>query len=111
MELDAVTGAKTTGSSFDFNNDGAFDGGDNLASGAVASGVKTTVGITKPPAWFTPSNSGSGGGSGTTGTATDFKVMTGTTGGIETVNNKGAQGGGGGGGGGVLRRVYWLQIQ
>jgi type IV pilus assembly protein PilY1 len=99
MELDAMTGAKTTDSSFDFNNDGAFDSGDYLSSGAVASGIKTTVGITKPPAWFT-------GDSGK-----DYKVMTGTTGGIQSLGNKGAPPTPPGGGGGILRRTYWLQIQ
>jgi hypothetical protein len=60
--------------------------------------VKTTVGITKPPAWFTGSD------------GKDFKVMTGTTGGIQSLGNKG----GGGGNpltGGSLRRTYWRQIQ
>ncbi|MEW6119419.1 MAG: PilC/PilY family type IV pilus protein [Pseudomonadota bacterium] len=97
MELDAVTGSKTADSSFDFNNDGKFDDGDFLASGAVASGVKTSVGITKPPAWFT----GTGG--------KDYKVMTGTTGGIESLGNKGAPPGPSGPG--TLRRTYWMQIQ
>jgi type IV pilus assembly protein PilY1 len=98
MELDAISGARTSGSSFDFNNDGAFDSLDLLASGSTASGIKTSVGITKPPAWFT----------GTDGK--DFKVMTGTTGGIQTVGNKGAPPPGPSGGG-ALRRTYWLQIQ
>lgn len=98
MELDALTGAATTGSSFDFNNDGAFDDSDLLASGDVASGIMTSVGITKPPAWFT----------GTEGK--DYKVMTGTTGGIQSVGNKGAPPPGPAGGG-AFRRTYWLQIQ
>ena len=96
MELDAVTGGKTTDSSFDFNGDGAFDSGDYLASGGVASGIKTKVGITKPPAWFTGPD------------GKDYKVMTGTTGGIQSLGNKGSSGGGGAG---TLRRIYWLQIQ
>lgn len=97
MELDALTGSKTVDSSFDFNNDGKFDS-DDYASGSVVSGYKSTVGITKPPAWFT----------GTDGK--DFKVMTGTSGGIESLGNKG-------GpptpppGSGVFRRTYWIQIQ
>lgn len=99
MELDAVTGSQTATSSFDFNDDGSFDDGDTLASGGVASGVKTTVGITKPPAWFTGSD------------GKDYKVMTGTTGGIQSLGNKGDPSGGGGGGAGTLRRTYWLQIQ
>ncbi len=98
MELDAVTGAATTGSSFDFNNDGKFDSSDLLASGDVASGIMTSVGITKPPAWFTGSE------------GKDYKVMTGTTGGIQSVGNKGAPPPGPAGAG-VLRRTYWMQIQ
>ncbi len=98
MELDAISGARTTDSSFDFNNDGAFDSLDLLASGATASGIKTTVGITKPPAWFTGPD------------GKDFKVMTGTTGGIQSLGNRGAPPPGPSGGG-ALRRTYWLQIQ
>ncbi|MGA9164101.1 MAG: PilC/PilY family type IV pilus protein [Thiobacillus sp.] len=98
MELDAVTGAKVGGSSFDFNNDGAFDSKDYLASGSTVSGVKTTVGITKPPAWFTGSD------------GKDYKVMTGTTGAIQSLGNKGAPPTTPGVPG-SLRRVYWLQIQ
>lgn len=97
MELDAVTGAKTSVSSFDFNNDGLFDGGDFISSASVASGVKTTVGITKPPAWFT----GAGG--------KDYKVMTGTTGGIQSLGNKGDDPPSPSGS--TLRRTYWMQIQ
>lgn len=94
MELDAVTGAQTGTSSFDFNNDGSFDSDDNLASGATASGVQTTVGITKPPAWFTGPD------------GKDYKVMTGTTGSIQSLGNQGAPPTPG-----TLRRTYWLQIQ
>lgn len=99
MELDATTGSSTAQPNFDFNNDGVFDSVDNVA-GSVVSGYQSTVGITKPPAWFT----GTGG--------KDFKVMTGTTGGIESLGNRG------GvppppppGGVGSFRRTYWLQIQ
>ncbi len=99
MELDAITGAKTGGSSFDLNEDGEFDSGDFLASGAVASGIKTTVGITKPPAWFTGPD------------GKDYKVMTGTTGAIQSLGNKGEPPTPPGGGASTLRRTYWLQIQ
>ncbi len=105
MELDALTGSRTAVSSFDFSGDpsggfdGSFDSADLLASGATASGIKTTVGITKTPAWFT-------GDSGK-----DYKVLTGTTGGIESVGNKGGGSPPPPGGVGTLRRTYWLQIQ
>lgn len=97
MELDALTGARTAESSFDFNNDGKFDSSDHVA-GSTVSGYKTTVGITKPPAWFT-------GGDGK-----DYKVMTGTSGGIESLGNKGGPPSPPPGAG-AFRRIYWLQIQ
>lgn len=96
MELDAITGGRTATSSFDFNNDDQFDSDDELASGEVASGVKTSVGITKPPAWFKGED------------GKDFKVMTGTTGGIQSLGNKGEDVPPGDN---SLRRTYWRQIQ
>lgn len=95
MELDALSGAATPIPNFDFNNDGLFDASDNLASGSTAAGIRTTVGITKPPAWFEGTN------------GKDFKVMTGTTGGIQSTGNRG---------GplpppGTATRIYWRQIQ
>lgn len=113
MELDALTGAAMPDSNFDFNNDNLFDSADKLASGGTAAGIKTSVGITKPPAWFSATP-----GAGAPGK--DFKVMTGTTGGIQSTGNKGAPPcdplvdpscAGGGGGGGVAPRIYWRQIQ
>jgi len=97
MELDAITGGQTAASSFDFNNDGQFDSGDVLDSGEVASGIKTSVGITKPPAWFEGPD------------GKDFKVMTGTTGGIQSLGNKGDPTVPPGSS--SLRRTYWRQIQ
>lgn len=102
MELEALTGAALAGSNFDFNNDGQFDSSDLLVSGKAAAGIKTTVGITTPPAWF------SGGGTGV-----DFKIMTGTTGGIQSTANKGEENPPGGcttcpAG---APRIYWQQIQ
>jgi type IV pilus assembly protein PilY1 len=94
MEVDAMQGGQTDVSSFDFNNDGLFDDADKLASGETASGVKTTVGITKPPAWFTGED------------GKDFKVMTGTSGNLQSLGNKG-----GVATPGTLRRTYWQQIQ
>lgn len=83
MELEALTGAALAGSNFDFNNDGQFDSSDLLVSGKAAAGIKTTVGITTPPAWF----SGQPGG-GSTPTV-DSKIMSGTTGGIQSTANRG----------------------
>lgn len=106
MELEMESGAAPAESSFDFNNDGKFDSDDLLASGESAAGIRTTVGITKPPAWFSSPPPSDG------GHATDFKVMTGTTGGIQSLGNKGDEAdpdepGGGGG----ATRLYWRQIQ
>jgi type IV pilus assembly protein PilY1 len=105
MDLDAVTGARATGSNYDFNNDKSYDESDNLASGAAASGFKTTVGISKTPAWFE--------GVDIEGnkTGTDYMVWTGTLGGTESIGTKAPGPAPGPGGGGALRRVYWLQIQ
>jgi hypothetical protein len=65
----------------------------------VATGVRTTVGITKPPAWFTGQD------------GKDFKVMTGTTGGIQSLGNKGGDDDEDPIGGSSPRRTYWRQIQ
>ena len=83
MELEALTGAALAGSNFDFNSDGKFDADDLLVSGKAAAGIKTSVGITKPPAWFS-GQAPSGGGPGV-----DAKIMTGTTGGIQSTANRG----------------------
>lgn len=98
MELDALTGARTKESSFDFNDDGNFDS-DDFVEGTSVSGYKSTVGITKPPAWFTGKD------------GKDFKVMTGTTGGIESVGNKGGTPPPPPPPGSMFRRTYWMQIQ
>lgn len=95
MELDALSGAATPNSNFDFNNDGLFDASDRLSSGGTAAGIRTTVGITKPPAWFVGPD------------GKDYKIMTGTTGGIESVGNAGGPLPPAGASG----RIYWRQIQ
>lgn len=78
MELDLVTGGRTTISSFDFNFDSQFNTSDFLASGKTASGVKSTVGISKTPVWLE---------SGTTpGLA--FKELSGTSGNIMSLRNR-----------------------
>lgn len=79
MELDRVTGKRTSISSFDFNNDDRFDASDLLGSGKAASGVKSTVGMTKTPVWL--ENSAAPG--------TAFKVLSGTSGNLTTLKNKG----------------------
>jgi type IV pilus assembly protein PilY1 len=99
MELDAVSGAAPSSSVFDFNNDGKFDNYDNVPGGSAA-GVKSTVGITKTPIWL-DKDAGTG-----------FKEMSGSSGDIMSLKNKG----GGGtpppvGGAGTFKRIYWMQIQ
>ncbi len=98
MELDMVTGGRTTVSSFDFNDDGLFDSADRLASGNAASGVLSTVGITKTPVWLEDSAR--------PGIA--YKELSGTSGNIMTLKNKG--GATPAGGGNLPRRIYWQQI-
>lgn len=127
MQLDAVTGARYASPVFDLDNDDAFTTADNLASGNVASGFKTTVGIASAPVFLT----GTGGGYGASGqvgtlgapvspSATpssnpgpDFGVISGTNGGTESFKiapGPTPPGGGGGPGGGTPTRIYWQQI-
>jgi type IV pilus assembly protein PilY1 len=100
MELDAISGAAPSSSVFDFNNDGKFDNNDNLAGGSAA-GVKSTVGITKTPIWLDKDAS------------TGFKEMSGSSGDIMSLKNKGGPppGPGPGPGAGTFKRIYWMQIQ
>ena len=97
MELSAMTGGGTTDSVFDLNNDDTFDSNDNLASGVAASGVKSSVGITKVPVWLEDVSS--------TGKA--YKELSGTSGNIMTLKNKSSATAGGSG---TVTRVYWQQI-
>lgn len=94
MELDLVTGGRTTTSAFDFNGDSLFNGSDTLASGKTASGVKSSVGISKTPIWLE--------GGATPGVA--FKEMSGTSGNIMTVRNRGNTQTK------SMTRLYWQQI-
>ena len=103
MELDVVTGGRTTDTVFDFNNDNQFDSSDNVIDSQPVSGVKSTVGITKTPIWIDGKDPGVG-----------FKEMSGSTGGIMPLKNKGGSpppGPPGGGGGAPFTRIYWMQIQ
>ncbi|NTV95210.1 MAG: hypothetical protein HGA75_07295 [Thiobacillus sp.] len=94
MELDMLTGSGQTGAVFDLNNDDKFDADDELASGRYASGVKSTVGITKTPVWLdNPSGEMA------------FKELSGTSGNIMTLKNKGQAPVGS-----APVRVYWQQI-
>jgi type IV pilus assembly protein PilY1 len=96
MELDTLTGGRTSSSVFDFNNDDKYDDSDKLASGNTASGVKSTVGITKSPTWL---------GSATSGSA--VKLLSGTTGNIMSIKNSNPAAAGPA----VLPvRTYWKQI-
>jgi type IV pilus assembly protein PilY1 len=94
MELDMVTGGRTATSSFDFNNDGQFNASDLLASGKTASGVKSSVGIIKTPVWLDS----------TTAPGVAFKELSGTSGNLMTLKNKGNTAAGQ-----VVRR-FWQQI-
>jgi type IV pilus assembly protein PilY1 len=92
MEISTLTGGALSESVFDLNNDDLFDTSD-LVNSSVVSGVKSTVGISKTPVWLDKNNE------------IAFKELSGTSGGIATIKNKGA-----GGGGGSVGRVYWMQI-
>lgn len=103
MELDVISGARTTDTVFDFNNDNQFDSSDNVIDSKPVSGVKSTVGITKTPIWIDSSDPGVG-----------FKEMSGSTGGIMPLKNKGGSPPPvppGGSGGASFTRIYWIQIQ
>lgn len=93
MELDFDSGGRTDISSFDFNIDGLYDDKDLLASGNTASGVKSTVGIAKTPTWLEGKK------------GSDFKEISGSSGNIMTLNNRGAAPTGG-----PVQRIYWRQI-
>jgi len=97
MEINTLTGGALSESVFDLNNDDLFDSSDYVANNAgissVVSGFKSTVGISKTPVWLDKNNE------------IAFKELSGTSGGIATIKNKGA-----GGGGGSVGRVYWMQI-
>lgn len=97
MELDMISGAPTVISVFDFNNDGNFDANDLLRNGNTASGIKSTVGITKTPIWLDGSCTGN--------YCTGFKELSGTTGNIMTINNRGKTPSSG-----LPTRVFWRQI-
>jgi len=93
MELELMTGGRTTLSAFDFDGDGDFDSDDELASGNVGSGVKSKVGITKTPTWLKGSD------------GKDFKELSGTSGGIMSLGNRGEVTPG------TVKRLFWQQIQ
>lgn len=96
MELETLTGGAPATAVFDLNNDNAFDNSDNLTSGNTASGIKSTVGITKTPIWLDDPSSTSG---------MAFKELSGTSGNIMTIKNKGQPSPGT-----APTRVYWIQI-
>ena len=93
MELELMTGGRTTLSAFDFDGDGDFDSDDELASGNVGTGVKSKVGITKTPTWLKGSD------------GKDFKELSGTSGGIMSLGNRGEVIPG------TVKRLFWQQIQ
>lgn len=135
MQLKADTGARYSSPLFDLNNDDKFTapmpGGDTLASGNQASGIKTTVGIASTPVFLTGTGGGYGGASGEVGglgtpvgnysttsptsPSPDYGIVSGTSGATETFKLApspvppppppcvGA-------GCGVPARVYWQQI-
>lgn len=96
MEVDYLTGSRTTVSAFDFNRDNLFNAGDLLASGNTASGVRSTEGILKTPAWLEQEPT----------SPVAIKQMSGSSGGIFVVANRKPANVGG-----TLRRIYWQQIR
>lgn len=85
MELNAQTGARLDSSALDLNGDGKFDSGDyttiiidGVATKVAVTGLKSTVGIIKTPAIVD------------TGTGTEFKFLSGTSGAVQSITEKGA---------------------
>ncbi|HXG28153.1 MAG TPA: PilC/PilY family type IV pilus protein [Nevskiales bacterium] len=85
MELDALSGSRLSFSPFDLNNDGVFTIGDfvqiTIGGNPVmvpVSGSKSTEGIIKTPGILNAGGSGSGGGD----DRKQYKLASGTTGGI-----------------------------
>lgn len=97
MELDLLEGGGSVPSAFDFNNDNKFDNDDLLDSGRTASGLKSTVGITKTPTWLETE----------TGDGPCIKEMSGSSGNIMSVKNRCDKTPSGS----SQTREYWLQIQ
>lgn len=95
MEVEANSGSRTSVSVFDFNNDNTFNNSDKLTSGNTASGVKSTVGITKTPAWLEQSPT----------SEIAIKQMSGSSGGIFSLKNRKPAIAG------QVRRLFWQQIQ
>ena len=95
MEVDMLTGAPTLDSPFDFNHDNIITDGDRLASGRVASGVKSTVGMTKTPTWLNQASTPEIG----------VKELSGTSGGIMSLKNRRPIPPG------IIQRIFWQQIQ
>jgi type IV pilus assembly protein PilY1 len=98
MELDAIAGVRLEVSPFDVNNDKYFNNSDfvSWAYGVTApvSGRQTTVGIAPTPSVITS-------GPGTTGTPREFKLLSGSSGGTESIAESS----------GALRgRIAWREI-
>ena len=100
MEMDAVSGSRLSASPFDVNNDGVFSGGDLVShptSGAAVavSGRRSQVGITPMPTVI------SGTPPMTTGAPKEYKVSSGSSGGVESVSESVA---------GARGRIAWREI-
>lgn len=85
MELNAQSGARLESSVLDLNGDKQFDSGDyttieinGVATKVAVTGLKSTVGIIKTPAVVD------------TGTGTEYKFLSGTSGGVQGITEKGA---------------------
>lgn len=85
MELNAQTGARPDSSQLELNNDGLFDASDyvtidigGVPTKVVVTGLKSTVGIIKVPAVVD------------VGTGKEYKFLSGTSGGVQSVTEKGS---------------------
>jgi type IV pilus assembly protein PilY1 len=117
MEVNAQTGARPDTSQLDLNNDGLFNSSDyvtidvgGVPTKVVVAGLKSTVGIIKTPAIV-----GAGTTSGTT-SSKEYKFLSGTSGGVQSMTEwapctgNGCSGGGGGATPATGSRTSWKEL-
>ena len=96
MEMDAISGMHLIDAPLDINEDGVIDAGDNVSivvDGAYVSvpisGVQSREGIVRSPAVISAGEM-------------EYKVMSGTTGGVDTLTEDGAY---------LWGRTSWRQLR
>lgn len=83
-ELDFITGSAPAECALDINGDGDFNDEDEI-SDRCPSSIELTVGISKTPVWLDPGDTDGDGEIDEDDLGTPLKILTGTSGGFETV--------------------------